>query len=399
MRHFLVFGTHPRLSLAEFRALKSHLPAPAMTGSAIIVEDPEWDGTALMNRLGGTVKLGNVLHEMPTEELTAENLAEMIQTNPRGDRVVFGLTIYGGTPAFRKKEKALALGIKRALTSAGRSVRWVTGERDAPLSPAAVSKLRLTTEGYDIALLVHGQTVSIGLTADVQDADAWSLRDYGRPSRDDKNGMLPPKLARMMVNLAMIPDGGTLLDPFCGSGTVLMEAAFATNAAKLIGSDIEARQVASTEENLAWLFDKHLLRADDRERFSTFTSDVRNVGTHLHNTNIDRVVTEGTLGPPLTGHETKQTLEKNARDIENLWRDTLKALLPLLKKRGRIVGIWPSFKSSHGVARADLEQEIATNGDYALLNPLGDWDPSGDPLLYHRQGQHVMRRIVVLEKR
>ena len=35
----------------------------------------------------------------------------------------------------------------------------------------------------------------------MQDFEQWGARDYGRPSRDAVRGMLPPKLARMMVNL------------------------------------------------------------------------------------------------------------------------------------------------------------------------------------------------------
>lgn len=399
MRHFAVFGTHPRLSLAEFKAIApAGTPTPALCGAGAVIEMDGWDGEVLMSRLGGTVKLGNVVLEMPTEDLTGAVLADLIQKTPRGERVAFGLTILGGSPALHKKQEKLALDAKRVLVKAGRSVRWVTSEDAKPLSPAAVAKMRLTDEGYDIVLLVHGATTSVGLTTHVQDADAWSLRDYGRPVRDDENGMLPPKLARMMVNLARVHDGGAILDPFCGSGTVLMEAAYATHAAHIIGSDLEDAQVAATKKNLDWMFAQRLLRDDDKPRFRTFAADAREIGRHLGSTRIDAVVTEGDLGPPLTGHETKPTLEKNARDIEALWRDALTALRPTLAKNGRVVGVWPSFKSSHGVARVDLTDELDAFG-YALANPLAGWDESNDPLLYHRQGQRVMRRIFVLTNR
>ena len=48
-----------------------------------------------------------------------------------------------------------------------------------------------------------------------------------KPYRDMRRGMLPPKLARSLVNLAIgakSPSDMTILDPFCGTGTVLMEA-------------------------------------------------------------------------------------------------------------------------------------------------------------------------------
>lgn len=423
MRHFAVFGTHPRLSLAELKACDPHLPKPLLCGPAAVIEDREWEGDALMNLLGGTVKLGDVVEEVTQDALTAEKIARIILERPRGNgRIIFGFTIYGGTPAFAKRMKKTPLEIKRLLGKSDKSVRWVTAENGQPLSPAAVAKLRLTDEGYDTALLFHDGRVSIGLTTDVQDADAWSLRDYGRPARDSESGMLPPKLARIMVNLTRVPEGGTLLDPFCGSGTILMEAGLATKAAKIIGSDIEPRQAAATEKNLEWLIKQRILRPDDRPRFSTFVSDVRTIARHINvgadpracpspharsigrpqgvtPTNISAIVTEGYLGPPLTGHETKQTLEKNARAISDLWREAFEIFNRVLKQKGRVVCVWPAFKSSHGTARVDLSDDPAILKNFSIVNPLEGWEDGNDPLLYLRPGQRAMRRIVVLDKK
>ena len=109
------------------------------------------------------------------------------------------------------------------------------------------------------------------------------------------------------------------------------------------------------------------------------------------------VVTEGTLGPPLRGHESHAALERNAREVTELWIATLKELRPLLALKARIVCIWPAFKTRNGTARVDLEKDLPTLG-YRLVDPFEDWNdvPSG-PLLYHRTGQRVMRRIVLLQ--
>jgi tRNA (guanine10-N2)-dimethyltransferase len=61
---------------------------------------------------------------------------------------------------------------------------------------------------------------------------------------------LNPKLARAMVNLAGKPsDIKTMLDPFCGSGGILLEGALASR--EMTGTDIDAQQIARAEENLA----------------------------------------------------------------------------------------------------------------------------------------------------
>ena len=57
----------------------------------------------------------------------------------------------------------------------------------------------------------------LGQTLVVQPFKVLSKRDFGRPARDDHSGMLPPKLAQIMINLARRNDDistKTILDPF-----------------------------------------------------------------------------------------------------------------------------------------------------------------------------------------
>jgi tRNA G10 N-methylase Trm11 len=350
-----------------------------------------------MNLLGGTVKLGDIVADIALEDASAQHIADIL-----GDRIPtrsfdFGWTAITNAKPSKMKLSKLAIAFKKEIKSRGIGSRWVTAEHGAELSPAAVAKLKLTTEGLDILLFQSADRVLIGLTTDVQDADAWSLRDYGRPGRITEKGMLPPKLARMMVNLARVPHDGTLLDPFCGSGTVLMEAALATRAMKIIGSDHDARQIADTDKNNAWLLAQHILNPEDADRLRTIQCDVKKIPSHLQSDNVHCVVTEGYLGPPLRGHESLAIIKKTADDLTKLWSDTLTALHDVLAPQARIVGIWPAFKSDHGTARVDLESKLETLG-YRLIDPLGDWESSGGPLVYQRPDQRVSRRIVVLEK-
>ena len=179
---------------------------------------------------------------------------------------------------------------------------------------------------------------------------------------------------------------------------MLMEVALATNAAHIIGSDLEDKQVASTEKNTDWLVAQHILTQKDRERIRTFTCDVRNIADHLGSTHIDRVATEGDLGPPLRGSESQKMLDHNREIIEGLWRDALRALHPTLNDGALLVVCWPSFKTSHGLARVKVDDDLNALG-YELVNPLEGWDETNAPLVYHREGQKIARRIVILKKR
>ncbi|HWQ99868.1 MAG TPA: hypothetical protein VN397_03420 [Candidatus Methylomirabilis sp.] len=362
-----------------------------------ITDDPDWNGADLMNRLGGTVKLGDITLTCKTDEITPERLAALCAEHPRGNDVAFGFSVIGGSPGAHRALERLPLHLKRALKTRGIRSRWVTSKDSPSLSPAAVAKLKLTTEGYDFVLFADGKNVHVGLTTHVQNADAWSLRDYGRPARDDEAGMLPPKLARMMVNLAQVDDGMTVLDPFCGSGTVLMEAALATKASRIVGTDVDVKQVDATNRNTDWLVSRNVITPDDRARTRAIASNVKGLGAHLKPKSVSRIVTEGDLGPPLRGSETQKQLDKNRDAITRLWRDALTALRPLLSELTRLVIVWPSYKTSGGLSRVKLDDEIAELG-YCIVNPLEGWDDSNAPLIYHREGQRVARRIVVLER-
>ena len=61
-------------------------------------------------------------------------------------------------------------------------------------------------------------------------------------------GSMNPKLARCMVNLSRIHEGELLLDPFCGTGGILIEAGLI--GCKVVGSDIYWKMKNGTAINL-----------------------------------------------------------------------------------------------------------------------------------------------------
>ncbi len=64
-------------------------------------------------------------------------------------------------------------------------------------------------------------------------------------------GCMSPKLARCMVNLSRIREGDLVLDPFCGTGGILMEAGII--GARLVGCDIDWRMKKGTATNLDYI--------------------------------------------------------------------------------------------------------------------------------------------------
>jgi len=61
---------------------------------------------------------------------------------------------------------------------------------------------------------------------------------------------MPAKLARCMVNLGMPKSGELVLDPFCGTGSMLIEAGLV--GCRALGSDIQRRMVRGSLRNLTY---------------------------------------------------------------------------------------------------------------------------------------------------
>jgi tRNA (guanine10-N2)-dimethyltransferase len=67
-------------------------------------------------------------------------------------------------------------------------------------------------------------------------------RDFFHP------GVMMPRMARALVNIAGVQQGYTLLDPFCGTGGILIEAHLL--GARGIGSDFDLLMVRGSRQNI-----------------------------------------------------------------------------------------------------------------------------------------------------
>src|SRR5690606_12044605 len=185
------------------------------------------------------------------------------------------------------------------------------------LSAAQVHHNDLLEEG-NVEFLVTGSGAQFSLakTTGVQDIAAYGKRDHGRPSRDAKVGMLPPKLAQIMLNLASVKPGQTVLDPFCGTGVVLQEALLL--GAQACGSDLEPRMVGMARNNLEWLGHEYDIVTSD---IPLHSGDARKIDWSCP---FDAVVSELYLGPPLSSEPSHDKLTSITAEIDNLLVGSLK---------------------------------------------------------------------------
>ncbi len=130
-----------------------------------------------------------------------------------------------------------------------------------------------------------------------------------------------PRLARALVNLSRIKEGQTLLDPFCGTGGVLMEAALV--GARTIGSDIDRRMVRGAKENLSSLkIDSEL-----------FCADISKVKDRV--AEVDAIATDPPYGKAAT---------TNREDVFSLYKRAFEAFSDVLKPGGYACVVLPDLE-------------------------------------------------------
>ncbi|MBI5794141.1 50S ribosomal protein L11 methyltransferase [Candidatus Uhrbacteria bacterium] len=386
---YLTLGSQQELCKAELKAVLSDSFDPVHESSSVVVVESGFENASvLQDRLAGVIKIGSVIGELKQWDLesAAELIAVQAQDAAGKNKISFGLSVYdlgdaSLTRALEKEVDALGQEIKKHLKASGRPVRYVKA-REPRLSSAVIETNGLLSSGGEYALLAAHGKILIGQTETIQDFRAWERRDFGRPARNAKSGMLPPKLARMMINLSGVdPEGATLLDPFCGSGTVLMEAAL-MGFARLIGSDISEAAVQNTGNNLDWLTTEFQLEDPHLELHTTPAVDLPS----LVHEQADIIVTEVYLGSPRSKPLTDDENKKIEQDLMTVYETSFSALKLLLKPSGRAVIAFPAFKQKEGTwYRLPLEKMLVKLG-YRVESQF----------LYHRNDQLVGRDILVL---
>ena len=393
--YLFILGSAYSLSRAE---LLQVLSQNRKTYKIIMERDPvigitspdTLDANMLMDRLGGTVKICSVSAE--TAVLDASLIASILAQDSSSHSLVFGFSAYGEQVADLVE---LSREVKQLLEKLSRSVRYVLPRDSTILSSVIVRKQRVR----ELVLFFDRQPAKwyIAKTLAVQDADKWASRDLGRPFIDPKAGMLPLKVARMMVNLAISNSKAspTLLDPFCGMGTIPGEGLMSSG--DVLGSDISPGTVEKAEKNLSWLKSTHPELTRD---YKFFVSDATHISKQIPEGSVDAVVTEPFMGAvfetvkgiltqkgkPVTVGMVTNTI----KGLEKLYSGALRDWHKLLKPRGAVVIALPEIYWQGRVFRVKKTIDSCEKLGYTL---------SQGPFEYARPQAVVKRQIYVFTKR
>ena len=394
MKYVAIAGRQPLISLAEIQALYDK--AARLVGKKLVFfeinEDGEENISPDVNRLGGSLKLGKFF------DTDFSKLAKFLATAHPEGKITLGISDFS-----KQKKSGLAkqksMELKRNLARMGRSARVITSnEPEISSATAHHNQLGEKAGCFEIFLIDREIYLSLG----TQNITAYTERDQARPARDAKVGMLPPKLAQILINLCgKLPEEARVLDPFCGTGVVLQEAAIMGYVP--YGTDLNERMVEYSKKNLSWLFNERnqkrfkilpdLIQKKDQILNAISVGDATNFTWEGE---IDAVAFEGYLGAPMSKPPVDIKFKTEKAKCREIAIGFLKNITPQIKSGTPVVMALPAW--------------LRENGKYAGLNILDEiqemgynfekfQDLSQSDLLYYREGQIVAREIIVIRKR
>jgi tRNA (guanine10-N2)-dimethyltransferase len=381
-----IFGRQGGIAAAELENLVGAENLTRLGNIAALVENIE----PQQSELGGSTKTCDVIKVLAGNSKDALSYlagnTSLLLKNAKLDRKIkLGVSVYGENIS-NKALHAMSLSLKNSIRKSGFSVRLMDN-KTPQLSAAQILYNKLTHEnGIDLTIVSHGGKSYIAQTIAVQDIDDYTVRDRGRPKRDARIGMLPPKLAQIIINLSYSGSKQTLLDPFCGTGVILQEALL--KGYEVYGTDINNRMIDYSRDNLNWLQKKYPVK----NSWQLHEGDATNTSWQQP---IDSVACETYLGRPFTSMPENELLEKNRADCDTIIRKFLENIHPQLKSGTRLclgVPAWFAKNRTYHLKTLDYLEEIG-------YNRISFVHAKNNELIYHREGQIVGRELLVLTRR
>ena len=391
--YVFISGKNWRLSLAElvsfFKARKLSFRVASFSKSFFVVTTESTLDPSLLDSLGGIIKIGRIISQIPSEAiedafLHAEKRAlaqvrmclqsdnvfgDLFKTYPT--RFIFGVSLYFENPRLlrfsKKMQRFVGSCFKDELASRGAKAKFMgfPKSREFPqLTHVEVLKKKLIEEGVEILFCIGREYAFVSRTLAVHNPFEFQKRDVCRPIQR-KIFSIPPRLAKIMVNLSKCLPGKVLLDPFCGVGTILQEALLIK--AQVIGMDINSWCVEASCSNLGWLRNEYGL---GQAKYTILQGDSRKLTEKINEKTVDCIVTEPDLGPALRHLPTESYAKRITDKLNPLYYDFLKGAYKALKADGTLVLVTPYVRTRSGsFVTVYLEDKVEAIG-FKIVQPF-----------------------------
>lgn len=390
--YITILGRQPALSMAELEQLYSSDAVKWFSDISALVDIPRLDAAYL----GGTQKAGRVVADLHGDwhRISLELVKAYTEAwRDHQGKITLGISAYGfGATSSRDVQKT-GLVLKSKLKTHGVSVRLIPNAEPA-LNTAVSHHNKLGLSDNHVELLVvraaNGRVI-IAESTGAQNITALAARDQARPHTDSFVGMLPPKLARIMIHLTgpKPTANAALLDPFCGTGVVLQEALL--DGYDVSGSDLSDKMIEYTTKNLHWLQDTHRTTGT----IGTIRQGDAMSYTWDEATGLTALVSEVYLGQPFSAPPSPAKLREVRDNCDHITSAFLRNIAPQLSAGTPLCLAIPAWRSVDGTfTHLALISALESLGfTRTHLDHVRD-----EQLLYYREGQVVARELLLLRK-
>lgn len=399
-----ILGRQPTIGIGELESIYGDQNLQVLWPNACLVDTEKMN----VSHFGSILKTGEVVLEIGSTgwRKISEKIVNLFVSDfsDSKNKITLGISVYNSKIEPSEIQKTASI-IKQKLKRTEVSVR-VIPSKTAALSTAVShnNKLGLSDNKIEIIVIIKNNKAIVAISEGAQNITAYAKRDQNRPKRDAFVGMLPPKLAQTMINLAVGPnqpqiwlqnrdfakiDGKIpkLLDPFCGTGTVLQEAILKGFTA--YGSDLNPKMVDYTKENIKWLeksFRPH-------GKFGSVETADAATNTWDYANNLSSVVCETYLGQPFSAPPSPQKLAEVRENCNKIISNFLKNLASQIPEGTQICIAIPAWRQKNGefshLPLVDFTQKLGYNRkEFMRVNP--------QDLIYYREDQVVARELLVL---
>lgn len=346
----------------------------------------------LIDHLGGSLKLLEALAEQPADhppKRLLRALSPLIDAFPHDKK--HGIAVSGYGSAARDARNALA-DLLVSFLETNRIPFSILPQKSPALSHTDLLAKRVLDHSMELSLVeasANGKPMRwLCRTLQAHDPHQHRLRDTGRP-RQRAIYSIPPRLAKILLNLARARPDTVVLDPFCGVGAVVQEAALL--GARARGTDRSRECIKDCAENIAWL-----------EKRSKLAHPV-SLRTAYSNTlpfpdnSIDAIATESDMGPPLKYRPNPDVAKRIIKSLSAMYTAFLCEGMRVLRPGARMVVVTPRFLGRKWDMGIDVKA-LAERFGGRRVDPLPPQIPHSLPLLDFTERHRTVREITVVEK-
>lgn len=344
-------------------------------------ELPKTPEQLFQDRLGGTIRFGEILGEFFSKKELVDTMLALLEKEEK--RKIGFSTIGAGKKLFSEIFQAI-----RDYSQGKETKIRIENSKGGNMTSGQIFDRKLLQKGIDFVIWKRGNSFLLARTVANQNLRNYTLRDRKKVFRDSKMGMLPPKLGQILINLANPSFEETIIDPFCGSGTVNIEAA--VTGYKTIGSDINPDFVEGAIKNFEQMAQK--FRYDEASgEFKT-----QNVTRIDWSDQSGILCTEGFLGENFDSNHrvTPREIEAEERKVLAIWEKVFQNLVDSkIRKVVFCLPCWNFRGKKHSISQK-LFAKIPKNSyiPQALF-------ARQKTFIYERDKTFVGREICVMERK